>query len=147
MAAATFKGDFQEMSVRSFSELTYYSALAWQRLGRKDAARRMLQDLLAYARRLHKTEARIDYFATSLPTMLLFEDDIQFRRETTALFLQAQASLGLGNHARARALLKKVIKREPSHALAFELIEELNSGGRPARGRMPQESSSKKWTK
>ena len=34
-AAATFKGDFQQMSVRSFSEMTYYSALSWMRLGRK----------------------------------------------------------------------------------------------------------------
>ena len=28
--------------------------------------------------------------------MLLFDDDLQFRQETTALFLQAQAQLGLG---------------------------------------------------
>ena len=33
--AAEFKGDFQEMSVRAFSELTYYSALSWRRLGKR----------------------------------------------------------------------------------------------------------------
>ena len=36
-AAATSKGDFQEMSVRVFSEMAYYSALAWEKLGRKIA--------------------------------------------------------------------------------------------------------------
>jgi len=48
-----------------------------------------------------RTQARIDYFATSLPTMLIFEDDIQFRQDTTAIFLQAQARLGLGSKGKS----------------------------------------------
>jgi tetratricopeptide (TPR) repeat protein len=121
-AAATFRGDFQEMSVRAFSEMTYYSARAWERLGQKARAKRLLRQLLAYAQSLQKAEARIEYFATSLPTMLLFEDDLQARQETTALFLQAQALLGLGKKARARALLRTVLKRDPNHALAADLL-------------------------
>jgi predicted oxidoreductase (fatty acid repression mutant protein) len=77
------------MSVRQFSEMTYYSALAWQRLGRKARAKKLLRALLAHARQLARTKAKIDYFATSLPTMLLFEDDLQARQTTTALFLEA----------------------------------------------------------
>ena len=119
--AATFKGDFQEMSVRAFSEMTYYSALAWEKLGQRAKAKKLFRDLLTYAQHLQKTQARIDYFATSLPTMLLFDDDIQFRQETTALFLQAQARLGLGQKARARKLLGIVLKRDPNHALAAEM--------------------------
>ena len=92
--------------------------------GRSSASGRrrgkLLRDLLAYARKLQKTEARIDYFATSLPTMLLFDDDLQSRQETTALFLQAQAHLGLGQRAKARALLRRVLKRDPNHALAAD---------------------------
>ncbi len=129
-AAATFRGDFQEMSVRSFSELTYYSALAWQRLGRSSRAAQLLKGLLGHARHLQKTPARIDYFATSLPMLLIFDDDIQFRQETTALFLQAQAWLGLGNRKQAKSLLKQVLKRDPSHALAAGLMEELTRAGR-----------------
>jgi tetratricopeptide (TPR) repeat protein len=124
-AAATFKGDFQEMRARAFSEMTYYSALAWERLGQKAKAKKLLCELLAYARHLQKLPARIDYFATSLPTMLLFDDDLQFRQETTALFLQAQAQLGLREKTRARALLATVLKRDPSHALAADLAEQL----------------------
>ena len=124
-AAAMFKGDFQEMSVRAFSEMTYFSALAWERLGRKAKAKKLLKDLLAFALKLQKTPAKIDYFATSLPTMLLFDDDIQFRQKTTALFLQAQAHLGLGRRIRARRLLASVLKRDPNHALASDLLEEL----------------------
>jgi hypothetical protein len=81
--------------------------------------------LLAYARKLQGSEAKIDYFATSLPTLLLFEDDLQFRQDTTALFLQAQAHLGLGQRTKAAALLKSVLERDPNHAPAADLAEEL----------------------
>src|SRR5262249_37742610 len=109
--AATFTGDFQRMSVRLVSEMTYYSARALEKLGRRAAARKLLRDLLAFGRKLQNTPAEIDYFATSLPTMLLFDDNLQFRQETTALFLQAQAHLGLRKSSRARVLLKTVLQR------------------------------------
>jgi tetratricopeptide (TPR) repeat protein len=124
-AAAKFKGDFQEMSVRAFSEMTYYSALAWKELGQVKKAARLLRDLLAFAHKLEETPAKIDYFATSLPTMLLFDDDLQLREETRSLFLRAQAWLGLGRTKKARALLEKVLRRDPNHALAADLTAEL----------------------
>ena len=121
----TFKGDFQEMRTRQFSEKTYDSALAWRRLGRAAKADALLRKLLAYARKLERTPATIDYFATSLPTMLLFDDDLNERQRTNAMFLQAQGRLGLGEKAKARRLLKKVLARDPSHALAADLMEGL----------------------
>lgn len=128
-AAAEFRGDFQEMSVRAFSEMTYFSALAWGRLGKRDRMRRLLVGLLGHARRLAKAEAKIDYFATSLPTMLLFEDDLRGRQLTTALFLQAQAHFGLGRRAEGRRLLRRVLARDPNHAMAADLLIEMGSPG------------------
>jgi len=122
-ASAAFKGDFQQMSVRAFSEMTCYSALSWAQLGRKDKARQLFLELLSHARQLERAEARIDYFATSLPAMLLFEDDLQFRQETAALFLQAQARLGLGEKERGAALLRTVLQRDPNHALAADFLK------------------------
>jgi tetratricopeptide (TPR) repeat protein len=125
--SATFTGDFQEMSVRAFSEMTYYSALSWERLGRRDRAQRLFRDLLSHARQLRKAEAKIDYFATSLPTMLLFEDDLQSRQDIRASVLEAQAWLGSGRVAKAKALLKSVLARDPNHPLADELLRTLTS--------------------
>ncbi len=68
-----------------------------------------------------KAEAKVDYFATSLPTMLLFDDDLRFRQETTALFLRAQSLLGLGKKREAQQLLALVLKRDPNHASAADL--------------------------
>lgn len=126
-AAANFKGDFQEMSVRAYSEMTCYTALSLEQLGQRAKARTLLRELLAYARKLQRTRATMDYFATSLPTMLLFEDDLQQRQETTALFLQAQAQLGLGRPAAARTLLHTVLQRDPNHPLAADLFREIQS--------------------
>lgn len=128
--AAYFKGDFQQMSMRRFSEMTYFSALSLRRMGKETAAEKLFQQLLNYGRELEKARATIDYFATSLPTMLLFDEDIQLRQETQALFIQAQASLGLGKRKRSRLLLEKVLQREPSHGLAADLLAEIPSPSR-----------------
>ena len=139
LAAATFKGDFQEMSVRAFSEMTYYSALSWEKLGQGAKAKKLFRELLAYAAQLQKTEAKIDYFATSLPTMLLFDDDLQTRQETTALFLKAQAQLGLGQKAQAQRLLATVLQRDPNHALAGDL--QAPATATPGRLRKPKRAA------
>jgi hypothetical protein len=127
LAAANFKGDFQEMRVRAFSEMTYYSARSLEKLGKRARAKRLFRDLAAYGRKLLKTPARIEYFATSLPTMLVFDDDLQYRQETAALFFLAQAELGLGNQQKAGSLLRTVLRRDPNHALAADLFSETRS--------------------
>jgi tetratricopeptide (TPR) repeat protein len=119
--AASFRGDFQDMSVRPYSEMTIYSAMAMQKLGQKKRAKDLLNSLLAYAKGLHKAEAKIDYFATSLPTMLLFEDDLKYRQQTTAVLLEAQARMGLGQKEAAKKLLKQVIRRDPNNVPAADL--------------------------
>ena len=111
-AAANSGGDFQEMAVKSFSELTYYRALALQKLGRSSAAKKLLRELLAYAKKLARTPAKIDYFATSLPTMLIFEDDLQKRQTVTATLLMAQANLALGRRKQAGLLMKRMLKMD-----------------------------------
>jgi hypothetical protein len=45
-------------------------------------------------------------------------------QETTSLFLQAQAQLGLGKKPVAKKLLQKVLQRDPNHALAADLISQ-----------------------
>jgi hypothetical protein len=105
--------------------MTYYSALASLRLGEKVRGRMLLRELRAYALQLERTPARLDYFATSLPTMLLFNDDLDARQRTTALFLRAQAEIGLGRESEGRRLLRQVLRRDPAHAAASDLLSTL----------------------
>ncbi|HVS53112.1 MAG TPA: DUF5107 domain-containing protein [Opitutaceae bacterium] len=125
--AAGAIGDFQEMRVTAFSEQTYFAARALEKLGRRAAARALWRKMLAYARGLARQPATIDYFATSLPTMILFEDDLRARQATHAQFLQALAQLGLGEMKAAREKLRGVLRRDPSHAGAAEQLGDANS--------------------
>ncbi len=116
------RGDFQQMQVRNVSEMTYWSAMALRRLGRKKEATSLFVSILDYATDLKRKTPKIDYFATSLPTMLLFEEDLQKRQHITATFLQAQALTGLGLDTEAQAALDEVQRLDRSHAGARDIL-------------------------
>lgn len=120
--AARQRGDFQQMQVRTVSEMTYWSAMALSRLGKNDEATSLFEHILSFAENLEKETPKIDYFATSLPAMLLFEEDLQKRQHITATFLRAQALSGLGRLAESRAALNEVLSLDGSHAAARDLI-------------------------
>jgi Tfp pilus assembly protein FimV len=94
-----------------------------RQLGRTEESEALLRELLAYADRLVRQKATIDYFATSLPSMLLFNDDLQKSFTVTATFLQAQAYLGLGDINRAQQLMKRVMELDQNHQEADLLAE------------------------
>jgi tetratricopeptide (TPR) repeat protein len=119
--AATTNGDFRQMQVQSVSEMTHWRALALERLGRKEESRALFGTILMYAQQLRTQTPKIDYFATSLPAMLLFDEDLKERQTITALFLEAQALLGLGEAATAQDLLRRVQALDQSHAGAIDL--------------------------
>jgi hypothetical protein len=112
------------MQVRGVSEMTYWSAMAMRKLGREAEAESLFGEILNYAEELEKQPPKIDYFATSLPTMLLFDEDLAKRQHVTATFLRAQALLGLGRNAEARAALDEVHRLDRSHMGAQDLPED-----------------------
>jgi tetratricopeptide (TPR) repeat protein len=114
------RGDFQQMSVRRISDMTYWTAMAHLRLGSSQLA--LFREILEYSIELERTEAKIDYFATSLPAMLLFEDDLQRRNRVQALFLRAQALSGMGNNDQAVASLMDLLRLDCNHAGATDLL-------------------------
>jgi tetratricopeptide (TPR) repeat protein len=119
--AAKHRGDFQQMHVQSISENTYWSALALTNLGREDEARQLFQQIYDYSIELEGQTPKIDYFATSLPAMLLFNEDMFRRQEITAKFLRAQALLGLGRSAEGEEMLSEVRSLDANHTAAADL--------------------------
>ena len=130
-AAASFRGDFQLMSVRAYSEMSYFSAQALAELGRNDDAGRLFRAILDYADSLLGSTATIDYFATSLPTMLLFEDDLQKRQSVLACLMKAQALYGLQALEPAGEQLAQVLANDPNNAVAIDLAKDLTTGHAP----------------
>ncbi len=119
--AADKRGDFIGMSVRVFSEMSYYTILALRELGREAEAESMLRGLTDHANTLLKSHAKIDYFATSLPTMLLFKDDLNRKKNTSATVMLAQVALLRDQDELARQLLADALQADPNHALATTL--------------------------
>jgi tetratricopeptide (TPR) repeat protein len=120
--AARQKGDFQQMQVQAVSENTYWSALALRRLGCEQDALHAFQAILDYSAHLQGQTPKIDFFATSLPAMLLFDEDLARRQTITARFLEAQARLGLGDESEGLRLLAEVLAMENAHTGAIDLL-------------------------
>ena len=127
--AATARGDFNEMSPLAFSENTYFSALAARRLGEMAYADELTAGLAEYVELLARTPATIDYFATSLPALMLFDDDPQRQRDLTIELLRAQLALLAGDTVTARRHLDAVMEADPSHELAGDLVHHLELAG------------------
>lgn len=120
-ASADEVGDFAEMAVTEHSPLSFYRGLALRALGREDAARSLFEDLRDYAGRKLGETAKIDYFATSLPNLLVFDEDLQQRKDAGCQLLLALACHGLGDAAGMRRALDAVLAFNRADALAVEL--------------------------
>ncbi len=100
-ASAKETGDFSEMAVTAHSPLSYYRGLALRELGREAEATQLFTELRAYGATRIGRPAQIDYFATSLPNLLVFEENLQARRDAENHLLVALAAHGLGEQAAA----------------------------------------------
>ncbi|HAV13083.1 MAG TPA: DUF5107 domain-containing protein, partial [Opitutae bacterium] len=78
--AANESGDFQGMEQIEFSELTLFKALSLRELGRESEAAEVLEAMATYAKAEMQVPAKIDYFATSLPDLLVFEEDLDIAK-------------------------------------------------------------------
>ena len=93
-AAAEEAGDFQAMAVTEYSELSYWRGLALKELGRSDDAKTLFAGMKAFAEKGLETPFKIDYFATSLPLLLIFEDDLEYVKDARMRKLSALADKG-----------------------------------------------------
>jgi tetratricopeptide (TPR) repeat protein len=109
--AAAPQGDPSEPE----GDAPYWRALALRELGRPDEARTLLEGMRREARRGQRSRVRIPFFATSLPTMLLFEDDLTSRARREARFLEGLALRGLGHERAAHRTWRAVLAEDPAH--------------------------------
>jgi tetratricopeptide (TPR) repeat protein len=74
--AAKESGDFEGTAMMEFTELTRFKALALRELDREAEAAQILDAMANYAEAEMNVPCKIDYFATSLPNLLVFDEDI-----------------------------------------------------------------------
>jgi tetratricopeptide (TPR) repeat protein len=107
------------------SSFAYYSALSHRKLGDEAKAVTALNALREAATEQMDAEVKIDYFATSLPNLLLFDDDLNTRNKAECLFVLGLAQLGLGNETEAVTNLRKALEIDRNHLWARVEIEHI----------------------
>ena len=81
-----------------------------------------LEEVARFAQEKAKETPRIDYFATSLPNLLLFDDDLKKRGRVEATALMGLAAHGLGEHAKAVALLRQATDEDPDYLIVLDAL-------------------------
>jgi tetratricopeptide (TPR) repeat protein len=110
-----------------FSNASYWAALTLRELGRPQEARRLFEKLLAFSQTLKTAPAPTPRPITSLTATPPFDDDPQARQTEQALLLEALARHGLNgedgaDRKTARRLLTDILRDNPSHQLAADLL-------------------------
>lgn len=109
----------------SFAYSTLFRAWALMRLDDHAAARSALAQLEACGNDLAATPPRIDYFATSLPNLLLFDDDLDLRHRVECVWLRALLALGRGQLTETETQLRALLQDDPDHLLALDMLHRL----------------------
>jgi len=125
LRAARSQSDFSQMQTQEVSPMTFWSAMALRELGEEKSASALFDRIEAYAQTLSSTEPKIDYFATSLPAMLLFDENLKERQQRQADLLHAQVLLGRGEDGlrRGREALQRLLESDRDHGAALDLLD------------------------
>jgi tetratricopeptide (TPR) repeat protein len=95
----------------------FYQGLAWQKLGNSTKAREIFEKLISFGEAHLNDNISIDYFAVSLPDLLVFDADLNLRNKMHCFYLMALGNLGLGNShlEKARELFSEVLRLDVNH--------------------------------
>lgn len=100
-----------------------YQALAWLKLGEAAKATAIFERFIQFAGQHINDKVTIDYFAVSLPDMLVFDIDINQRNREHCLYLAGLGNLGLGQYDAAKAGLEQVLASNGNHRGAMTYLE------------------------
>lgn len=93
----------------------FYQGLAHRALGDEAKACAAFYSLKNFGEKRIFEPVKLDYFAVSLPDLLIWEDDLQHRNTVHCHYLMALGYYGLGETKRAMKEIDRVISLDPNH--------------------------------
>ena len=93
----------------------FYQGLAWRKLGEEDKARSRFNKLIKHGEQHLFDRVKIDYFAVSLPDLLIWDDDLNVRNLIHCNLVMGLGYLGLGDKEQARKFLSEVVSLDINH--------------------------------
>ena len=103
-----------------------YQGLAWLKLGHPKKAEKIFHRLVEFADQHFNDQIRIDYFAVSLPDLLVFDTDLNEKNKNHCRYLKGLGELGLKNYTASANYLNETLKHDASHAGAIIHLNMIN---------------------
>lgn len=92
-----------------------YQGLAWNKLGDTTRANDIFQRVLQFGQKHLNDTIKIDYFAVSMPDLLVFEQDLSIINKIHCHYMIGLGFLGLGDFNQAETHFTKVLSFNSSH--------------------------------
>ncbi|MGR5179258.1 DUF5107 domain-containing protein [Vibrio mediterranei] len=111
------------------ADYLFYQAAALHQLGETAQAVSLYENMVAWADAEYDTPVEIDFFAVSLPALVVFDGDLQAEHQQHCLFVKAMGQLGLallaeqGDHKTFERTLQALLTQSPAHTKANLFIE------------------------
>ena len=96
-------------------EMIFYQGLAYRKLGNEEQAVRRFRKLVEYGREHIEENVKIDYFAVSLPDLLIFEENLDERNRKHCLFMMSLGLKGLGRSDEAEKCAEELLAMDNAH--------------------------------
>lgn len=93
----------------------FYQGLAYRKLGEEEKARSRFNQLITYGEEHLFDRFKMDYFAVSLPDLLIWEDDMDKKNRIHCNYLMALGHLGLGNRTKAEHFFDIAASMDNNH--------------------------------
>lgn len=100
-------------------EMIYYQGMALLKLERRDEAMSRFNCLIDYGSRHMFDDFKIDYFAVSLPDLLIFDEDLNEKNKIHCSFMLGLGYLGKGETKKAEEMFEEILKKNPVHNCQF----------------------------
>jgi tetratricopeptide (TPR) repeat protein len=107
-SAAIFYNDQQPDKI-------FYQGLAWRKLGEESRAKTIFNKLIEFGIKHLNDTVKIDYFAVSLPNLLIFDDDLDIRNKAHCLYIQGLGYLGSEQWDKATTAFNEVLLLDAEH--------------------------------
>ena len=93
----------------------FYIGLSLQKLDHSEKAKALFRKLIEYGADHLSDKVEIDYFAVSLPDLLVFEQDLSVRNQIHCHYMMGLGYLGLGENKKAQDQFNHVLELDINH--------------------------------
>lgn len=93
----------------------FYAGLCYQKLGESDKANGLFYKLITYGEKHVYDDVKMDYFAVSLPDLLIWDNDLNVRNVVHCKYMMALGYWGIGNVTKSRKYLSEAAASDVNH--------------------------------